>query len=74
MMSEITPRWEWRTFGTRFARAEAVFAALETKGEQVDLVGLLHTRPFQPAEQGLSAREARAEGAPLPPWRDRGHR
>ncbi len=33
-MAEITPRWEWRTFGTRFARAEAVFAGLETKGVQ----------------------------------------
>ena len=33
-MAEIKPRWEWRTFGTRFARAEAVFAGLETKGVQ----------------------------------------
>ena len=33
-MSELTPRWEWRTFGTRFARAEAVFAGLESKGVQ----------------------------------------
>ena len=33
-MAEIKPRWEWRTFGTRFARAEAAFAKLETKGVQ----------------------------------------
>ena len=33
-MGEITPRWEWRTFGRRFARAEAVFAALERTGVQ----------------------------------------
>jgi exopolyphosphatase/guanosine-5'-triphosphate,3'-diphosphate pyrophosphatase len=33
-MAEITPRWEWRTFGPRFARAEAAFARLETKGVQ----------------------------------------
>jgi exopolyphosphatase/guanosine-5'-triphosphate,3'-diphosphate pyrophosphatase len=33
-MVEIKPRWEWRTFGTRFARAEAAFAKLETKGVQ----------------------------------------
>jgi exopolyphosphatase/guanosine-5'-triphosphate,3'-diphosphate pyrophosphatase len=42
MMAEITPRWEWRTFGTRFARAEAVFAGLETKGvQETDEVYLL---------------------------------
>jgi exopolyphosphatase/guanosine-5'-triphosphate,3'-diphosphate pyrophosphatase len=41
-MAEIKPRWEWRTFGTRFARAEAVFAALETKGvQETDEVYLL---------------------------------
>jgi len=33
-MAEITPRWEWRTFGTRFKRAEAAFAAMDTKGVQ----------------------------------------
>ena len=33
-MAAITPRWEWRTFGTRFARAVAVFGGLETKGVQ----------------------------------------
>jgi exopolyphosphatase/guanosine-5'-triphosphate,3'-diphosphate pyrophosphatase len=33
-MAEITPRWEWRTFGTRFAHAEEVFAGLEPKGVQ----------------------------------------
>jgi exopolyphosphatase / guanosine-5'-triphosphate,3'-diphosphate pyrophosphatase len=33
-MAEIKPRWEWRTFGTRFARAEAAFAKMETKGVQ----------------------------------------
>ena len=39
---EIKPRWEWRTFGTRFARAEAVFAGLETKGvQETDEVYLL---------------------------------
>lgn len=26
-MAAIVPRWEWRTFGTRFGRAEALFAA-----------------------------------------------
>ena len=41
-MAEIKPRWEWRTFGTRFARAEAVFAGLETKGvQETDEVYLL---------------------------------
>jgi hypothetical protein len=33
-MTEIKPRWEWRTFGTRFAHAEEVFAGLEPKGVQ----------------------------------------
>jgi exopolyphosphatase/guanosine-5'-triphosphate,3'-diphosphate pyrophosphatase len=33
-MTKIIPRWEWRTFGTRFARAEAAFAKMETKGVQ----------------------------------------
>ena len=33
-MGEIKPRWEWRTFGTRFARAESAFAKMETKGVQ----------------------------------------
>jgi exopolyphosphatase/guanosine-5'-triphosphate,3'-diphosphate pyrophosphatase len=27
-MSEIIPRWEWRTFGHRFGAAEDVFAAM----------------------------------------------
>jgi exopolyphosphatase/guanosine-5'-triphosphate,3'-diphosphate pyrophosphatase len=41
-MAEITPRWEWRTFGTRFPHAEAVFARLETKGvQETDEVYLL---------------------------------
>ena len=41
-MADITPRWEWRTFGTRFPRAEAVFAGLETKGvQETDEVYLL---------------------------------
>lgn len=41
-MAEIKPRWEWRTFGTRFARAEAVFAGLEPKGvQETDEVYLL---------------------------------
>jgi exopolyphosphatase/guanosine-5'-triphosphate,3'-diphosphate pyrophosphatase len=41
-MAEIKPRWEWRTFGTRFARAEAVFAGMETKGvQETDEVYLL---------------------------------
>jgi exopolyphosphatase/guanosine-5'-triphosphate,3'-diphosphate pyrophosphatase len=41
-MAEIKPRWEWRTFGTRFARAEAAFAALDTKGlQETDEVYLL---------------------------------
>lgn len=33
-MTTIVPRWEWRTFGTRFGSAEAAFAAMtpvETK-------------------------------------------
>jgi exopolyphosphatase/guanosine-5'-triphosphate,3'-diphosphate pyrophosphatase len=33
-MAEIKPRWEWRTFGTRFAHAESAFAKLEKKGVQ----------------------------------------
>ena len=28
-MSEIVPRWEWRTFGDRFRTADAVFATHE---------------------------------------------
>jgi exopolyphosphatase/guanosine-5'-triphosphate,3'-diphosphate pyrophosphatase len=41
-MTEIKPRWEWRTFGTRFARAEAVFAGLESRGvQETDEVYLL---------------------------------
>lgn len=41
-MTGITPRWEWRTFGSRFARAEAVFAGLETNGvQETDEVYLL---------------------------------
>jgi exopolyphosphatase/guanosine-5'-triphosphate,3'-diphosphate pyrophosphatase len=30
----VAPRWEWRTFGTRFGRAEAAFAALTPSAEQ----------------------------------------
>ena len=33
-MATIIPRWEWRTFGSRFARAENVFAGLEPKDVQ----------------------------------------
>ena len=33
-MEKITPRWEWRTFGTRFGRAEAVFAGLQIRDVQ----------------------------------------
>ncbi len=33
-MTTIVPRWEWRTFGTDFDAAEAVFAALEPTGIQ----------------------------------------
>ena len=33
-MSAIIPRWEWRTFGTRFGVAEERFAALESTGVQ----------------------------------------
>lgn len=33
-MSEITPRWEWRTFGADFGEAEAVLAGLEPTGAQ----------------------------------------
>lgn len=33
-MEEIRPRWEWRTFGSRFGVAEERFAALEATGVQ----------------------------------------
>jgi len=33
-MGEIKPRWEWRTFGPRFAPAEMAFAGLESTGVQ----------------------------------------
>jgi exopolyphosphatase/guanosine-5'-triphosphate,3'-diphosphate pyrophosphatase len=33
-MATIVPRWEWRTFGPRFAAAEAAFAALTPGGVQ----------------------------------------
>jgi exopolyphosphatase/guanosine-5'-triphosphate,3'-diphosphate pyrophosphatase len=33
-MTTIIPRWEWRTFGSRFARAEKVFADLKPKDVQ----------------------------------------
>ena len=33
-MTTIVPRWEWRTFGSDFGAAEAVFAALEPTGIQ----------------------------------------
>jgi exopolyphosphatase/guanosine-5'-triphosphate,3'-diphosphate pyrophosphatase len=33
-MSEITPRWEWRTFGPRLGEAEKRFAALTPSGAQ----------------------------------------
>ncbi len=33
-MTTIIPRWEWRTFGTRFARAKSVFAGLTPKDVQ----------------------------------------
>ena len=51
-MAGITPRWEWRTFGTRFARAEAVFSGLEATGVQFSPVFMLardragHLRQF----------------------------
>jgi len=33
-MTTIIPRWEWRTFGTRFGRADSAFAALPETGVQ----------------------------------------
>ena len=33
-MATIIPRWEWRTFGPHFRRAEAVFASMEPKDVQ----------------------------------------
>lgn len=33
-MTEITPRWEWRSFGRRFGPAEAQLAKLQAKGTQ----------------------------------------
>lgn len=33
-MATIIPRWEWRTFGSRFARAKSVFAGLTPKDVQ----------------------------------------
>ena len=33
-MTVVVPRWEWRTFGDRFGRAEAVFGALTQTGVQ----------------------------------------
>jgi exopolyphosphatase/guanosine-5'-triphosphate,3'-diphosphate pyrophosphatase len=33
-MNEITPRWEWRSFGRRFGEAEARLAALTPQGVQ----------------------------------------
>jgi exopolyphosphatase / guanosine-5'-triphosphate,3'-diphosphate pyrophosphatase len=33
-MSAIIPRWEWRTFGSRFGLADERFAALESSGIQ----------------------------------------
>lgn len=33
-MAEITPRWEWRSFGRRFGAAEARLAQLPAKGTQ----------------------------------------
>ena len=33
-MTAITPRWEWRTFGSRFGPAEAVFEALTPSAVQ----------------------------------------
>ena len=33
-MSEITPRWEWRSFGPRFGGAEKRLAALTPRGVQ----------------------------------------
>ncbi len=33
-MAEIIPRWEWRTFGTRFGAADIVFRALTPTGIQ----------------------------------------
>ncbi len=41
-MSTIIPRWEWRTFGTRFGAADAKFAALATeKVQESDEIYLL---------------------------------
>jgi exopolyphosphatase/guanosine-5'-triphosphate,3'-diphosphate pyrophosphatase len=33
-MAGITPRWEWRSFGRRFGRAETLLAGLEAEGVQ----------------------------------------
>jgi hypothetical protein len=33
-MNEITPRWEWRSFGRRFGEAESRLAALTPTGVQ----------------------------------------
>ncbi len=33
-MAEITPRWEWRSFGRRFGAAEARLAQLKAQSTQ----------------------------------------
>ena len=33
-MEQVTPRWEWRTFGSDFGEADAKFAALEVEAVQ----------------------------------------
>ena len=33
-MAEITPRWEWRSFGWRFGEAEGRLAQLDPSGVQ----------------------------------------
>ena len=40
-MGEIVPRWEWRTFASSVATADAVFATLEPAVEESEELYLL---------------------------------
>jgi exopolyphosphatase/guanosine-5'-triphosphate,3'-diphosphate pyrophosphatase len=42
-MDDVKPRWEWRSFGPRFGKADAALAALDPRGvQESDELYLLH--------------------------------
>ena len=58
-LAGIIPRWEWRTFGTRFGAADATFAAMSSTGivcviTPIDDALVIQITSFSPAARSFS--------------------